>query len=226
MQFFRFGGALVRLKRSQKKPSKIAKFDAKRAFWGFEQVFSSKFTMIEIQRVAAVNTNLELLKPVVIWLPSGAGFYLDAAPASTSSLQPSGFISVCVLYLCWIWASYPPFSPRKHMNNLCYQRINNSWIKATFPPSFPPSHGATGPWMPPNLPKSAEGDSRQTWAPPKHIPGCSSSPGWINSARWINSSNPAGRIPGAGGLKGQQGCGNGPPSGAELKEWAPKGWGG
>lgn len=71
-----------------KKTSGRAKFDAKQVFWGFKHVFFSKFTVMEIQRVAADNTNPELLKPVVIWLPAGAGFYLDAgsAPASTSSL--------------------------------------------------------------------------------------------------------------------------------------------
>lgn len=59
------------------KNSKRVKFDVKQVFWGYKYVFFSKFTMIEIRIVAADNMNEtpELLKPMIIWLPTGAGFY-------------------------------------------------------------------------------------------------------------------------------------------------------
>jgi len=60
------------------KKSVRVKFDVKEVFWGFKHGFFSKFTMTEIQIVAAgsMNETPELLKPVAIWLSMGPGFYM------------------------------------------------------------------------------------------------------------------------------------------------------
>lgn len=56
----------------------LVKFDVKQMFQGLKYGLCSKFTIIEIQIVAADNVNEtpELLKPAVSWPLSGAGFYV------------------------------------------------------------------------------------------------------------------------------------------------------
>lgn len=87
------------------KNSKSLKFDVKQVFWGLKHVFFSKITMIEIQIIATDNMNEtpELLKPMVVWLSTGAAFYM----LYLFLLQhlPSNLLDLFQSYPYWIWAS-------------------------------------------------------------------------------------------------------------------------
>lgn len=60
------------------KKRKVDKFDVKKLFWGFKHGLFSKFTMTEIQILAADNMNetSEVLKPMVSLSLTEAGFYM------------------------------------------------------------------------------------------------------------------------------------------------------